>query len=203
MAGRSCRQINDEEHSGGGFMKLASQAAAWVCALAALGSAPAFGQATPFPGPDVQQIYRKLLPQVEKIAIFDHHAHPGFPDDPDVDAMASPPGSAALRERDTNPELVSASKALFGYPYDDMSPEHAKWLVQKKADLKKQYAGTTYFDMILDKLNIEKSVANRAMMADYLDRKRFLWVFFADSFLFPFDNSQLRKRNPDQEVYVP
>ncbi len=36
--------------------------------------------------------------------------------------------------------------------------------------------------MILDKLNTESSVANRAMMADYLDAKRFVWVFFVDSF---------------------
>src|SRR5258708_10737716 len=88
-----------------------------VCILPTL----ALSQARPFPGPDVQQIYQRLLPQIEKIPIFDHHAHPGFPDDPDVDAMAAPPGSAALRERDTNPELVAAAKALFGYPYSDRS----------------------------------------------------------------------------------
>jgi uncharacterized protein len=163
----------------------------------------AFGQARPFPGPDLQQTYTRLLSQIEKIAIFDHHAHPGFAEDADVDAMAAPPGSAALRERDSNPELVAAAKALFGYPYADLSPEHAKWLVQKRADLKRQYPGAAYFDMILDKLNIEQSVANRAMMADYLDRKRFVWVFFADSFMWPFDNSQMRARNGDQEVYIP
>jgi len=44
-------------------------------------------QARPFPGPDVEQIYRRLLPLIEKIPAFDHHAHPGFADDPDVDAM--------------------------------------------------------------------------------------------------------------------
>src|SRR5207248_5203559 len=103
-------------------------------------------------------------------------------DDPDVDAMAAPPGSAALRERDTNPELIAAAKALFGYPYDDLSAEHAKWLVQKKTELKKAQ-GVAYFSNILDQLNIEQSVANRAMMADYLDPKRFVWVFFVDSFL--------------------
>src|SRR5581483_17209 len=113
------------------------------------------------------------------------------------------PGSAALRERDTNPELVAAAKALFGFPYNDFSGDHAKWLVQKKAELKKQYAGPAYFDMILDKLNIEQSVANRAMMANYLDPKRFVWVFFVDSFMYPFNNSQLTHRNPDQEVYIP
>src|ERR1035438_8426963 len=133
----------------------------------------AAAQARPFPGPDVQQIYQRLLPQIEKIPAFDHHAHPGYADDSDVDAMASPPnGSSALRTRDDNPELAAAAKALFGYPYADLSPDHAKWLLNKKNELKKQLAGTAYFDSILDKLNIETSVANRAMMADYLDPKR-------------------------------
>src|SRR5207253_5999221 len=150
----------------------------------------------------VRTIYTNLLPQIEKIPIFDHHAHPGFPDDSDVDAMASPPGSAPLRERDTNPELVAAAKALFNYPYTDLSPEHAKWLVNKKAELKKAQ-GTAYFSNLLDKLNIEQGVANRAMMADYLDPKRFPWVFFADSFMWPFDNQRERARNRDEEVYIP
>jgi uncharacterized protein len=181
----------------------------WQCAEACLGvlmicglSPFATGQARPLPGPDVQQIYQRLLPQIEKIPIFDHHAHPGFSDDPDVDAMAAPPGSAALRERDTNPELVTAAKALFGYPYDDLSPEHAKWLVEKKAELKKE-RGDAYFSDILDKLNIEQGVANRAAMADYLDPKRFVWVFFVDSFMWPFDNRRERSRNADEAVYIP
>src|SRR6201987_4546811 len=162
----------------------------------------AFAQSHPYPTTDVRDIYTRLLSQIEKIPIFDHHAHPGFPDDPDVDAMAAPPGSSPLRERDTNPELVAAAKALFQYPYDDLSPEHAKWLVNKKAELKKQQ-GVAYFSNLLDKLNIEQGVANRAMMADYLDPKRFVWVFFADSFLWPFDNQKERARNGDQAVYIP
>ncbi len=166
-------------------------------------SVSAFAQARPYPGPYLRQIYDRLLPQIEKIPAFDHHAHPGFADDPDVDAMAAPPGSVPFRERDTNPELIAAAKALFDYPYNDLTPEHAKWLTLKKAELRKQYAGTAYFDMILDKLNLERSVANRAMMADYLDAKRFPWVFFADAFMWPFDNRQQRSRNPDEEVYIP
>src|SRR5436853_7178372 len=171
-------------------------------ALFAGTAAQAGAQARPFPGPDVPQIYQRLLPQIEKIPMFDHHAHPGFFDGPEVDAMAAPPGSAALRERDSNPELVAAAKALFGYPYSDLSPEHAKWLIQKKAELKKS-RGNAYFSDILDKLNIERGVANRAMMADYLDPKRFPWVFFVDSFMWPFDNQRERSRNPDQQVYIP
>ena len=161
------------------------------------------GQARPLASPSqVQEIYNRLLPQIEKIPIFDHHAHPGFPDDADVDAMAAPPGSSPLRERDTNPELVAAAKALFKYPYADLSPEHAKWLVKRKAELKKEQ-GISYFSNILDGLNIEQGVANRAMMADYLDPKRFVWVFFADSFMWPFDNQKERSRNVDQQVYIP
>jgi hypothetical protein len=174
-----------------------------ACAAAGFSSfAPA--QARPFPGPDVQQIYQRLLPQIDKIPAFDHHAHPGFSDDPDVDAMAAPPDfSAPLRTRDDNPELVAAAKALFGYPYTDFSPEHAKWLIAKKAELKKQYPGTAYFNLILDKLNIESSVANRAMMPDYLDPQRFPWVFFADSFMWPFNNERETARNPDEGVFIP
>ena len=161
-------------------------------------------QARPFPGPDVQQIYQRLLLQIEKIPAFDHHAHPGFADDPDVDAMAAPPEfSEALRTRADNPELIAAAKALFGYPYADLSPEHSKWLVAKKAELKKQYPGTAYFNLILDKLNTESSVANRAMMPDYLDPNRFPWVFFADAFMWPFNNERESARNPDEGVYIP
>src|SRR5205085_5783034 len=174
----------------------------WVLVFC-LATIPAWSQARPYPGADLPQLYQHYLDVVNNIAAFDHHAHPGFADDPDVDAMAAPPGSAALRERDTNPELVAAAKALFGYPYNDFSKEHAQWLVQKKQELRKQYPGPAYFDMILDKLNIEQGVANRAMMADYLDPQRFVWVFFVDSFMFPFNNSQLRNRNPDQQVYIP
>ena len=162
----------------------------------------AIGQSRPLAGPDVRQIYDRLLPQIEQIPIFDHHAHPGFYDDTDVDAMAAPPGSSAFRERNDNPELIAASKALFGYPYDDLSAEHTKWLVEKKAELRRS-RGVEYFSDILDKLNIEQGVANRAMMADYLDPKRFVWVFFSDSFLWPFDNTKERARNPDEEVYIP
>jgi uncharacterized protein len=164
----------------------------------------AAAQARPFPGSDVQQIYQRLLPQIERIPAFDHHAHPGFSDDPDVDAMAAPPdASAALRTRDDNPELIAAAKALFEYPYADFSPEHAKWLLAKKAELKKQHPGAAYFNMILDKINTESSVANRAMMPDYLDPKRFPWVFFADSFMWPFNNERETARNPDERVFIP
>src|SRR4051812_20924206 len=148
-------------------------------------------------------IYQRLLPQIEAIKLFDHHAHPAFPDDADVDIAPPPPGSSPLRLRDDNPETSAAARALFGFPFADMKGEHGQWLVARKAALKKEHAGAAYFDMILDRLGIETSMANRVAMANYLDPARFEWVFFADCYMFPFDNSALAARNTDEAVYMP
>ncbi|HTQ95988.1 MAG TPA: amidohydrolase family protein [Candidatus Acidoferrum sp.] len=172
--------------------------------LLGIGWAPfAAGQAKPYPSGDVQKTYERLLKEIEKIPMYDNHAHPGFADDSDVDAMASPPEeSAMLRLRDDNPEFVAGAKALFGYPYDDFKPEHAKWLADKKSAAEKA-GGTAYFDQILDKLNVDICLANRAMMPPYLDTKRFHWVFFGDAFFYPFDNHDQAAISPDMGVYVP
>jgi len=159
-------------------------------------------QSHALPQEDVHAIYRRLMRRIEPIKIFDHHAHPGFGDDADVDAQSAPPQHLPLRARETNPELVVAVKALFGYPYSDMSQQHVRWLGEKSAAAEKA-GGTAYWDGILDKCGIEASVANRVAMASYLDPKRFRWVFFVDSFLFPFDNKQVTDENPDQGVYIP
>ncbi len=170
----------------------------------ALGAAATAGaQARPLAGPDVPKIYDRLLKQIDQIPIYDDHSHATFPDDSDMDAMASPPEeSTVMRLRDTNPEFVAAAKALFGYPYDDFKPEHAKWLIDKKKAAEAA-GGTAYFDSILDKVNIETCLANRVALAPYLDPKRFHWVFFVDSFLFPFDNHEQAAKNGDIGVYVP
>ena len=172
-------------------------------ALLLASSCALWGQASPNMASGYQQTYDRLLQQIRQIAIFDDHGHPGFAEDSDVDAMASPPGHAPLRLSLDNPELIAASKDFFDYPFSDNSPEHIKWLVAKKAELRRTYPGYQYFDRILDKLNVETMMANRVAMGNYLDPKRFHWVFFVDSFLFPLDNSDLTARNIDEGVYVP
>src|SRR5215468_3441044 len=160
-------------------------------------------QTSPFPSGDFPAIYDRISQKIERIPLYDNHAHPGFADDNDVDAMAAPPGeSSVLRLRDDNPEFVSAAKALFGYPYDDFIPEHAKWLADRKkaAEMK---GDSAYFDTILDKLNMDICLANRALMAPYLDPARFHWVFFGDSFFYPFDNRDQKTSTPDMGVYIP
>jgi uncharacterized protein len=171
--------------------------------IACVGAPAVRAQAKPLAGGDVQKIYERLLKQIDRIPIYDNHSHVTFPDDSDMDAMASPPDeSTVMRLRDTNPEFVAAAKALFGYPYDDFKPDHAKWLIDKKKAREKE-GGTAYWDGILDKMNIEICLANRVALAPYLDPKRFHWVFFVDSFLFPFDNHDLAAKNGDIGVYIP
>src|ERR1700736_5721729 len=171
---------------------------------ALLAAASVQGQAKPFAsGANVQKIYDHLLPQIDRIPIYDNHSHATFPDDSDMDAQAAPPDeSSVLRLRDSNLEFVAAAKALFGYPYDDFQPEHAKWLIDKKKAAERA-GGTAYWDSILDKLNIETCLANRVALGPYLDPKRFHWVFFVDSFLYPFDNRDHSGKNPDLGVYIP
>jgi uncharacterized protein len=160
-------------------------------------------QSSPYPTADVQKLYQDLLGKINAIPLYDNHAHPGFADDSDVDAMAAPPGeSDVLRLSGNNPEFVTAAKSLFGYPYDDFKPEHAKWLAERKNAAKKS-GSSAYFDEILDKLNIENCLANRAFMAPYLDTKRFHWVFFGDSFFYPFDDRDQTASTPDMGVYIP
>jgi hypothetical protein len=163
----------------------------------------AAAQARPYPSGDLKKTYERLLKQIDAIPMYDNHAHPGFADDSDVDAMASPPDeSTTLRLREDNPEFVAGAKALYGYPYKDFAPDHAKWL-SDKTKAAEQSGNTLYFDNLLDKLNVDICLANRAMMAPYLDPKRFHWVFFGDAFFYPFDNSQQRASTPDMGVYVP
>jgi len=172
---------------------------AFLCILLPLAAHP---ESHALPQGDVQAIYRRLMQKIEPIKIFDHHAHPGFGDDADVDAQSAPPQHLPLRARETNPELVVAVKALFGYPYSDFSEEHMRWLGETSTAAEKA-GGIGYWDSILDKCGIETSVANRVAMSNYLDPKRFRWVFFVDSFLFPFDNKLVTGENPDEGVYIP
>jgi hypothetical protein len=176
---------------------------AMIClAILLWSSVMSWAQATALPTQGVSAIYKRLLAQIEKIPIVDMHAHPGYWDDSDVDAMAvTVTDLDPFRTRATNPEWAAAAKALFGYPYSDFSPEHAAWLDKKDDELRKEW-GKDYFTKILDKVGIQVGVANRVAM-DYLEgNPRFRWVVFVDPFMFPFNNHDLAI-NPDRAVYFP
>src|ERR1700756_3705260 len=114
-----------------------------------LSTSSAYPQAKPFASPqEIQKIYDRLLPQIDRIPIYDNHSHATSANDSDKDAQAAPPDeSSVLRLREDNPEFVTAAKDLFGYPYNDFQPEHAKWLADKEKAAE-QAGGTAYWDSI-------------------------------------------------------
>jgi predicted TIM-barrel fold metal-dependent hydrolase len=146
-------------------------------------------QSRPLMAPAAAPIYQRLLPRIERIRIFDHHAHPGFAGDEEVDPAPVPPSAAPWRLRPEHPDWAAATRALFG--------------VTSKAQLRKANPGPRYFSAILDRLGIDVSVANRITMSGDFDPARFKWVFYIDPVLFPFDNAALAARNPDQAAFMP
>ena len=54
--------------------------------------------------PEAAAIYQRLLPQIARIKIFDHHAHPGFAGDEEVDPAPVPEGAMPLRLTPGNPD---------------------------------------------------------------------------------------------------
>src|SRR6266851_4344717 len=123
-----------------------SRCAAIVVAVVLIASHPG-AQSRPLVDPAAAPIYQRLLPQIERIKLFDHHAHPAFPDDADVDIAPPPPGNMPLRLREDNPETSAAARALFAFPFADMKGAHGKWLVDKKSALKQQHPGAKYFNV--------------------------------------------------------
>src|SRR5258707_15835563 len=89
------------------MMKTAGRLSIGVLLAAGLGCY-AFGQTRPYPSGYVQKTYERLLKEIDKIPMYDNHAHPEYADDSDVNAIASPPyESTTLRLRDDNPAFVS------------------------------------------------------------------------------------------------
>jgi len=83
-----------------------------------------------------------------------HHSHATFPDDSDMDAMASPPGESTCCASRYESRIRGRGEGALRIPLDDFKPEHAKWLIDKKKAVEAA-GGTAYWNSILDKMNIE------------------------------------------------
>ncbi len=166
-------------------------------------SSPLRAQASPNMAPGYQQTYDRLLQQIRQIAIFDDHGHPGFAEDTNVDAMASPPGHAPLRLNLDNPELIAASKDLFDYPFSDNSPGAHQVARCEKSRVAPH----------LPRLSILRSHSRQAQRGDDDGQPRrhgklprpqaFPLGLFRRLVSLPLDNSDLTERNIDEGVYVP
>ena len=173
------------------------------CAAALLVSLPLLGQDNHQLRPDAS-----LLDEINHIQAIDNHSHPPALDDagqPDDDFDALPcyplePTADGLMFREDNPVYIKAWQAMFGYKYNDATPEHVKELLAAKEQVK-QREGENYPNWVLDQLGIESELANRVAMGRGLKPPRFRWVPFDDTLLFPLNNSSLAAQSPDRKIF--
>jgi len=137
----------------------------------------------------------QLLAEINKIKAIDNHSHPpklvppGEKDD-EFDALPCDPlepGEPTTITRPDNPQYIAAWKALYGYKYDDRSPEHLRELMAAKQQVM-QEQGDNYPNWVLDQIGIETELANRVALGRGLQPPRFRWVPFDDALLFPLKN---------------
>lgn len=150
----------------------------------------------------------QLLAEIHKIKAIDNHSHPpkvvspGEKDD-EFDALPCDPLEPSVPttiSRPENPQYLEAWKALYGYRYDDASPEHVKELLQTKQKVMQQQ-GDNFPNWVLDQLGIETELANRVAMGRGLKPPRFRWVPFDDALMYPLTNSELSLQSPDRKFF--
>ncbi|HEY3742529.1 MAG TPA: amidohydrolase family protein [Bryobacteraceae bacterium] len=151
----------------------------------------------------------ELASYIGMIRAVDNHAHPmrlllpNEKNDPDIDALPGDgieEGPSPLRGRVDNPEFVPLWRELYGYPYNDAAPAHLAELETLRARVI-QSKGAGYPSWILDRLGIETMLANRIAMGAGLPSPRFRWIAFVDAFMYPLDNSELKRETPDRAVF--
>ncbi|HLJ27570.1 MAG TPA: amidohydrolase family protein [Candidatus Angelobacter sp.] len=150
----------------------------------------------------------QLLAEINKIKAIDNHSHtpklvaPGEKDD-DFDALPCDPlepNDPTIVGRPENPQYLAAWKALYGYRYDDRSPEHVRELLDTKKKVMQQQ-GDNFPNWVLDQLGIETELSNRVAMGRGLQPPRFRWVPFDDALLLPLNNSSVANETPDRKFF--
>jgi len=159
--------------------------------------------------PAAAQVDPLIAGVIDATKAIDNHAHPlkyvapGQPRDEDYDqlpcdAMETGPGPS--RSRIENPEWIGVWRALYGYKYQDATPEHIKELVAAKEAAKREH-GADYPAWVLDKMGIGTMLANRVAMGPGLNTPRFRWVPFGDALLVPLNNDGGKRKNTDYKWF--
>ncbi len=152
-----------------------------------------------------------LLNEISRIKAIDNHAHPlkyvapGAKADDEFDALpldALEPFPLPLRLNPTNPEFISAWRALYRYAHNDMNEAHMRELLAAKQGVLKE-RGDSFPAWVLDQLNIETMFANRVAMGRGLAAPRFRWVAFDDALIFPLNNEAAKRFNRDYKAFFP
>ena len=122
-------------------------------------------------GPDVDS---QIASEIEHIKAIDNHAHPTRDaNDRDFDALPV--------------EMMQPSPLPSG-----LDPKNPVFNIKHTA---------TNTSEILDQAGIEIMLANRVAMGSGFDPARFKWVPFADALMYPCNNANLGKRDPDRKAF--
>ncbi len=140
------------------------------------------------------------------IRAVDNHAHPNStaPADSEFDAMpldGIPPSPWPMRIRQENPEWINAYRAVYGYPYTDLSAPH---LAELRATMQRvaRERGDGFPEWALDRMGIEVMFANRIALGPGQARPRFRWVSFVDALILPLD-TRAERVTPDRRALYP
>lgn len=159
--------------------------------------------------PAMAQVDPAIAAVIENTKAIDNHAHPikyvaeGQPRDEDYDQLPCDTleqGPGPFRTRLENPEWIGAWRALYGYQYNDASPEHIKELVAAKQRVMREQ-GANYPAWAVEKMGIETMFANRVAMGPGLTAPHFRWVPFSDALIIPLNNDAGKRRNSDYKWF--
>ena len=149
-----------------------------------------------------------LLTEINKIRAIDNHAHPKRvlnegESDPDTDFAdpSEPDLDMPVRLRPSNAEFLAARTAFYlpaARESGEATPEELAAAQQRV----RMEQGDNFPRWVLERLNIDTMFANRVAMGRGLTSPQFVWVPYADAFLFPLDNSVAGAANPDYKAQI-
>ena len=144
---------------------------------------------------------------IATIRAVDHHSHPNSvaPDDADADALPLDgivPFDLPAPLHSDHPDWLAAYKALYSYPYDDLSDAHmSAWrptLLQAITAKGEQFPA-----WVMDQVGTEVLFANRIALGPGLPSPRVRWVSFVDALMFPLDTAGEAAETPDRAKLFP
>ena len=144
---------------------------------------------------------------IGRVRAVDNHTHVNttVPRDSEFDALPLDgllPSPTPVRLRPDNPELIGAYRALYDYPYNDLSEPHLAELRATMARVQRE-RGTSFPEWVLDKAGVEVMLANRIAMGPGLAPPRFRWVSYADALMLPLSTAADRAATPDYAALYP
>jgi hypothetical protein len=148
----------------------------------------------------------ELVRFIAGVRAVDNHTHANSiaPGDTDADALPLD-GLGAIdlpaRAHAEGPWL-DAYKALYQYPYDDLSEAHLSEFRAARQGVATAH-GEKFPEWVLDRMGTEVLFANRIAMGPGLAPPRVRWVSYVDALMYPLSTTVEAAATPDREKLFP